>query len=124
GQNHGRQFRLKTGENTAFDQALRYTAGRTNHFFAADLNVDKMYRNERQDWKEFYQSAIVVPIRYVDPAKIGQADASDDIGFLAVDTKSRNSLNGGYQVELLASFADQMYNFMSLMRGKFGVSRN
>jgi hypothetical protein len=121
---HPSEFELKTEQNTAFDRALRYTPGETTHFYSADLCKDSSYRNQRQNWKKFYRSAIVVPIRHVDRRKVGQGGESDNIGFLAVDTASPNRLNGTFHVELLASFADQMYNFMSLMRGKFGVPRN
>jgi hypothetical protein len=78
------------------------------------------YRNERQDWKNFYRSAIVVPIRFVNRPAVGPV-VSDDIGFLSVDTKSTHRLNDDYHLEYLAGLADQMYNFMSLMRGKYAV---
>jgi hypothetical protein len=120
-----RVFQLRTGENTAFDKALMYTNGVTSRFFSGDLAKEANgYRNQRQSWDQFYRSAIVVPIRYVDTERVGQQGGSDVIGFLAVDTKSENRLNDTYHVELLASFADQMYNFMSLMRGKYGVPRS
>lgn len=124
---HPHKFQLHTGANTAFDTALGYTPGVTSHFFAADIAKERAagrYRNERPNCENFYRTAIVVPIRYIDPAKVGTLGASDHIGFLAVDAPSPNRLNDGYHVEFLAAFADQMYNFMSLMRGKFGVPRN
>ncbi len=121
---HRQVFDLHTGANSAYDEALRYTPGETSHFFSADLTKDKTYRNQRQNWASFYRSAIVVPIRYVDPKKVGTPGASDHIGLLAVDTHSENRLKRDGHVEFLAAFADQMYNFMSLMRGKYVVPRN
>lgn len=121
------EFEVGTTANTAFDEALKvHAGGRTAHFFSPDLLKDKKagkYENQRPGWEQLYKSVIVVPIRYLDPELVGQTGASDHIGFLAVDTMSTNVLNGSHHVELLASFADQMYNFMSLMRGKYAVPR-
>jgi hypothetical protein len=117
-------YELQTGENTAFDRCMVCEPGITSNFHSDDLIRERdagRYRNQRTNWERFYVSAIVVPIRYVNLAKLGQPGASDYIGFLAVDTTSPNRLNGTYHVELLASFADQVYNFMSLMRGKYAV---
>jgi hypothetical protein len=119
-------FELLTGQNTAFDRCMECNPGTTSHFFSADLIKDRKegrYSNQRTNWEKFYVSAIVVPIRYVNVERLGQPRASDHIGFLAVDTMSTNRLNGTYHVELLAAFADQVYNFMSLMRGKYSVPR-
>lgn len=112
-------FEIKTGSNTAFDRALMYSNGRVSYFHSANLTKETDYHNQRDHWVDFYRSTIVVPIRSVDPAKVGQNSCSDDIGFLCVDTLSGNRLNATWHVELLAAFADQMYNFMSLMRGNY-----
>jgi hypothetical protein len=79
----------------------------------------KDYANERINWKKHYVSALVVPIRYVDVGKIGQPDCSDDLGFLCIDTLTPNRLKNEWHLALLSAFADQLYNFMSLMRGKY-----
>lgn len=118
------KFAVRTGENSAFDTALAFSPSRTSHFFCADM--DEMaehgeYRNQRDNWRDFYRTAIIVPIRRVDPRKVGQEGASDDIGFLCVDSPSPHRLNNKYHLQLLAALADQMYNFMSLMRGKYRV---
>jgi hypothetical protein len=117
-----RQFELNTGANTAFDKALMYANGMISHFHSDDLTKEEAYRNQRDHWSDFYQNTIVVPIRFVDLAKLGNKDASSDIGFLCVDTLSPNRLNNTWHVELLAAFADQMYNFMSLMRGEYQLT--
>lgn len=110
-------FEVGTGQNTAFDQALMPdTTGSIPHFFSGDLKKHKSYHNQRQDWNRYYRSAIVVPIRC--PGVDGKPHR-DDIGFLCIDTKSRNRLNPSHHVVMLAALADQMYNFMSLMRGKY-----
>ena len=61
--------------------------GETSHFFSADLVKDEANscRNERPNWEQFYRTAIVVPIRFIDRHKVGQPEVSDHIGFLAVD---------------------------------------
>jgi hypothetical protein len=117
------QFSLNTGRNSALDTALRYTPGRKSYFFSSDLTKEKdgAYNNERQGWKQFYRSEIVCPIRYVKASADGRPPTSEDLGFLIVDTLSVNRLNDGFHLELLAACADQMYNFMSLLRGTYSV---
>ena len=118
-----KKFDVGTGKNTAFDESLKLRNNRDrSHFHSPDLTAEEHYSNERQGWQNYYQSAIVVPIRYFNELKRGTLNASEDIGFLCVDTLSRNRLNNTYHVDLLASFADQMYNFMCLMRGNFKIS--
>jgi len=117
----GRKFEINTGANTAFDEAIKYATGVVSHFHSADLAANKGYRNQRDHWSDFYQSSIVVPIRCVNPDKIGSKDCSDDIGFLCVDTLSAYRLNDTWHIDLLAAFADQMYNFISLMRGRYAL---
>jgi hypothetical protein len=116
------EFSVKTGANTAFDDALKQAAGGISHFFSADLPKLKKaghYRNQRDDFEKHYHSTIVVPIRFLDSAKAGKADDANNRGFLCIDTLSKNCLNERYHLELLASMADQMYNFFSLMRGEY-----
>lgn len=117
------QFAVGKWKNTAFDKALLPSeAGECSHFCSPDLTKEKQYNNERQHWDRFYRGTIVVPIRSVTRGGESAPDTTHDVGFLCVDTRSRNRLRGGYQVYLLAAFADQMYNFLSLMRGKYKVS--
>ena len=117
------QFPLNTGANMALDTALRYAPGRKSYFYSGDLTKEKewTYSNSRQNWKNYYRSEIVCPIRYVKAGANGRPVESDDIGFLIVDTASTNRLKEGFHLELLAACADQMYNFMSLLRGKYSV---
>ena len=117
-------FVLKTGRNTGLDEALRHVQGRVSHFFSPDLYADADsgdYQNERPNWRACYRSAIVVPIHHVTGEKDDHGLVSDNIGFLAVDTLSENRLNDGFHVQLLAAYAHQMYNFMSLMRGTYSL---
>ena len=115
-----KKYEVNTGQNTAFDQALmKDTTGNITHFYSGDLKKHKNYQNQRPNWSKFYQSAIVVPIRCLGVE--GKA-FRDDIGFLCVDTKSRNRLDNSYHVTMLAALSDQMYNFISLMRGTYSVS--
>ena len=118
-------FQLKTGKNTGLDQALVRIQGQVSHFFSPDLYLEAdrdAYYNERPNWKACYRSAIVVPIRHVTGQKDYHGWVSDNLGFLTVDTLSENRLSNTYQVQMLAAYADQMYNFMSLMRGKYSVT--
>ncbi|GEM_PF-1351732 len=118
-----KKYRVGTGENTGFDRALMLSDGtEPSHFWSPDLSKEKDYRNQRQRFEKWYRSTIVVPIRFVIPEKRGRKDCADDIGFLCVDTLSRNRLNNGSHVHLLASFADQMYNFISIMRRTYRLA--
>jgi len=113
------EYDIGTGENTSFDQALEIRKDKPSHFFSPNLTKEKnKYYNQRQHYERHYRSTIVVPIRCKDSEN---SVITDDIGFLCIDTKSTNRLNGGYHVYLLSSFAAQMYNFMSLMRGNYLV---
>ena len=117
-------FQLMTGKNTGLDGALKRVQGQVSHFFSADLfpeAVNHLYFNERPNWRDCYRSAIVVPIRHVTGEKDHHGWVSDNVGFLSVDTTSPNRLNDTYHVDMLAAYADQMYNFMSLMRGKYAL---
>ena len=115
------EYIIATGVNTAFDQALKLRPDRPPHFYSPNLKKEKEYYNQRQRYEKHYRSTIVVPIR----CKIdNDAPSTDDIGFLCIDTKSINRLNGGYHVNLMSAFSAQMYNYMSLMRGSYKVGSN
>ena len=117
-------YEINTGKNPAFDTARRYNPSGPSHFFSSDLVNDyqeNKYTNERLDWQRFYRSAIVVPIRYVNYPAIGSEGALNELGFLAVDTMVTGKLNNSFHIQFLAAFADQMYNFMSLMRGRYSL---
>lgn len=117
-----KKYEVGTGANTAFDKALQKRPdGIPSHFFSPDLTKEEGYFNERQHYDKLYRSAIVVPIRGVNKGKEGTNEEYDMIGFLCVDTRSTHRLNGGYHVQMVSSLAGQMYNFMSLMRGKYTV---
>ncbi|HWB06934.1 MAG TPA: hypothetical protein VG796_28175 [Verrucomicrobiales bacterium] len=109
-------------ENTAFRTAAAVVQDRVSFFHSGDLvELEKrgLYTNQRKGWQKYYKSAIVVPIRYV----IDEAQNRQQLlGFLALDTMETNRLNSSYHVELLAAFADQLYNFLSLMRHNYGIT--
>ncbi len=115
-----KRFEVNTGQNTAFDEALMpNTTGHIAHFYSGDLRKHRHYTNQRPNWGKCYQSTIVVPIRCLG---VEGKSEREDIGFLCVDTKSRNRLNNVHHVNMMSALADQMYNFMSLMRGKYTVT--
>lgn len=118
-----KKFKVNAGCNTAFDRALLPdTTGRIPHFHSADLlklRAHGEYENERPRWERYYNSVIVVPVNCIG---VSEKPGRNDVGLLCVDTKSRNRLNDSYHVEIMAALAYQMYNFISLMRGKYTVS--
>ena len=113
-------YAVGTGQNTALDESLRMAQpGNISHFFSPDLTKEKNYVNQRSNWETFYRSTIIVPIRSA--TGCDNENTPDDLGFLCIDTLARNRLNDGYHLQLLAAFADQMYNFFSLMRGSYNA---
>lgn len=119
------KYNVGSGENTGFDEALaKRPDGLPSHFFSANLpELEKLgrYSNQRQHYHRHYRSTLVVPIRGVNKGKESTPDEFDLVGFLCVDTLSVNRLNNGYHLFMLSALANQMYNFMSLMRGKYTV---
>lgn len=110
------KYKVNVGRNTAFDEALKNdTTREIVHFYSGDLEKHHHYYNERVSWKQYYRSTIVVPIR----SRTSNEKKGESIGFLCVDTMSRNRLNNDHHVIMLAALSDQMYNFMALMRGKY-----
>ena len=114
-------YTVGDGQNTGFDMALRLRSSAPMHFHSPDLIALQkrgLYRNARPGWERLYKSTIVVPII----AGEDQENGADVIGFLCVDSLSRNRLNATYHVEFLAAFADQMYNYVNLMRRGYTLS--
>ncbi len=117
-----KKYEVGTGANTAFDHSIQKRPdGSPSHYYSPDLTKEENYSNERQHYSKLYRSSIVVPIRGVNKGKEGTDEEYDMIGYLCVDTKSTHRLNEGYHLQMMSSLAGQMYNFMSLMRGKYTV---
>lgn len=111
------KFSLDPNKNTAFAEARKPHKSGASHFHSPDLIAlaeSNKYHNEREDWRRFYKSCIVVPIRYNRQTATPECR---EIGFLSVDTRARHRLNDTFHVQLLAAFADQMYNYINLSRG-------
>lgn len=119
------RYSVGTGDNTGFDVALaRRPNGLPPHFFSPDLTVlekQQGYLNQRPHYFRYYRSTLVVPIQGLKEEGVTSQSEADLIGFLSIDTLSINRLNSGYHLYMLSALASQMYNFMSLMRGKYTV---
>lgn len=116
---HGK-YEVNTGRNSGLDQALKNSpAGKLSYFHSADLSKEKDYRNQRSDYLNWYKSTIVVPIRC--PLRRGERE-TQNYGFLTIDTTTRHRLNNGHHVVMLSSLAEQMFNFMALMRGDYNIA--
>lgn len=108
--------------NPGFFEALKLRRGYFSYFHGADLRrlaAENLFRSDRPSWESFYASSIVVPIRHVERGGLPDENVCDNIGLLCVDTESPNRLNPTYHVQLLAAFADQMYNFMNILRENY-----
>lgn len=115
------RFVIDADKNTAFVEARKQqNKNGIFRFYSPDLRKlyeGGHYQNERDNWSDLYQSTIVVPLRYQDSER--SPSMIDELGFLCVDTQSRNRLNDTFHVQMLAAFADQMYNFITLSRAAF-----
>lgn len=111
------RYQIGVGKNTAFDKASMKSIDKPSHFYSHDLSKEDDYNNERSNHKKYYLSAIVVPIRHCH----SNSERQDLMGYLCIDTLSVNRLNSKDHLQLMSAFADQMYNFTSLMRGKYSV---
>jgi hypothetical protein len=111
----GKLYKLRNDCNTALVKCLdNLPTERSPHYFSANLLKEKNYTNERQDYHEYYRSTLLVPIT---------ADRSGrGIGILAVDTKAINKLNNSFHLDILTALSSQMYNFISIMRGKYKLN--
>lgn len=120
--NNTETYHVGSGKNTGFDIALsKRDDGLPPHFFSPDLSNCEQYLNERDDYLRFYRSTILVPISN---NSRNDSTLSDVIGFLSVDTLSKNRLNNSNHLYMLSALSSQMYNFISLLRGKYIISAN
>lgn len=102
-------------ENDAFSNC-KEAEGKCCHFLASNLKKlrkRKRYKDQRTNNGEFYQAILTVPIRYV------HENNENRIGYLQIDQKAANYLNNVEHLFILAACADQMYNFLSIIRRNF-----
>ena len=119
---HRKKYEVGTGDNSAFDAALQKKNGNKEaHYFSPNLKKETDYTNQRSDYIKYYKSTLIVPIRSTNFGKEGTNEEFDNIGLLCIDTMSTNRLNNRYHLNMLLSLSNQMYNFISLMRGKYTV---
>jgi hypothetical protein len=118
------RYSIGTGLNTGFDTALRHPkSGRPNHFYSPDLLTEPQnYKNERPNFSIYYRSTLVVPLASRIPEPL-DGTTTVALGFLSVDSQSSHRLNSSYHLDLLVGLADQMYNYISLMRGTYQISK-
>ena len=109
------KFGLSEKENTAFARALVLRSSSPSFFHSADLRDASDYEDQRPEWRDLYRSILVVPVQHA----IRSLKKSDVLGFLSVETMSTYRINNGYHVHFLAAFADQMYNFICIMRRRY-----
>jgi hypothetical protein len=115
----GQHYKVKSyerGKNLGFVQAAEQRDGHPSYFLSDDLEADEKrerYTDERRNYADFYKSLLIVPIRMC------REPEPDLLGFLYVDTPARNCLSRSQHLHLLCALADQMYNYISLMRVEF-----
>lgn len=107
-----------TTENTALNKILNDGC---DSFFSTDLfklseSSQKEYVNSNRDWKKYYRSTIIVPIRI--KCNLIDNTISDNsynlLGFLCADSTSIESFQDNeifYYIDLMKSYADALYPF-------------
>jgi hypothetical protein len=112
----GNEFSIDGDVNSAFADALtQKSVDGIYRFYGGDLKALSdvgQYFNSRPEWASRYNCAIVVPIQFVPHA--GLSEPIQRIGYLCVDTQRSFALNDAEHVQILAAFADQMFNFFGL----------
>lgn len=117
-------------ENTDFfDIVDPYNDAPKNYFYQSNLEEyskileknNKQYKNSNPNWRHYYIGTIVVPIRLMN-SKLYTSDNEDSfdiIGFLCVDSLSKNAFTLKQEkenVETLKSFADLLYILLGQYR--------
>jgi hypothetical protein len=102
------KFRVR--RNTRFEEVYFAASDgkNTTHYFSADISKESHYRCELNGLDSYF-STIILPLQCV-------KDPREFLGFLKVETKETNRLNGNWHVEILASYADQIYLFLDARR--------
>lgn len=121
---------IKVSENTDFETIFAitevYEENRKHYFYEKDLKkYDKLlkkssnnaeyYKNSDKKWNKKYNTAIVMPMRYL---KESDQDAAvyDIVGFLCVDAKQAGAFekeNLYFILEYLKGIADIMYSYLN-----------
>lgn len=108
-------------ENTDFLEIIDENIEK-NYFYQPSLSAydkalkenNKSYENTNNNWSEYYEGVIVVPIR-IETKKLYHIKRNNSyhiIGFLCVDSKSTDAFTKkleNYYVEIVKSFSDIIY---------------
>ena len=115
-----KRYPLEPGQNTRFIEILdALDKGDEPGFFSADITKETKYHDSLPGFEGHYGSIMVVPIYCAIPTEQDPTITSIRIlGFLSVDS-SRNRLKEKTAKNLLLAFANQMFNFISLMRHEY-----
>jgi len=112
-------YEIGTGKNTELDNSLLPNEeSKPHHYFSPNLRLDSGFACERNSYMNFYRSILVVPIHSATNVHTALVYRKELVGFLSVDTMSVHRLNNGYHLYMLAALANQMFSFMSVVRGK------
>ena len=112
-------FLISKDSNTRFQRILELIENKKKPiYFSRDILKENQYHDSLPDAKSFYRTVIVVPVKCTISADSGKQE-SRILGFLTLDSKSPGRLNDDYHAEFLAAFADQIFNFISVMRSYF-----
>lgn len=120
--NWSKSKRKELVQNTTdYVESLRIKPERDqSYFYAADLTRKTLYQNSNMDWQNYYKSTLVVPIRRT----FREKTIVDDIGFLCVDTLEPDKLNDDDHLKFLTYFSEQLYFFLSTLRGGLVMEEN
>ncbi len=115
----GTTVQISDCEYLQFDKTSSKNHPHAKSYFHQNTKKAKSFLDGFPESKEFYKSILVIPIHF--EGKINDEILHDRLGFLQADCKSANHLNNREHAELLAAFADQFYNFLSIMKQNYYV---
>lgn len=121
---------IKICDNTDFYEVVSNNY-RKDYFYQTDLVAyaaerdqqnEEKYHNTNDDWKKYYHSTIVVPIR-IDSNKVNHQESGSNsyhiIGFLCIDSLSTDAFTEKqekYNVAIMRAYADLLYIMLSQYR--------
>lgn len=122
--------KIKVIENTDFEFIFNikevYEENRVHYFYKKDLkHYDKElnkktggkegYKNSDKSWKKYYNTTIVMPMRYLKEANENEV-VYDIVGFLCVDSKKTGIFekkNFDFTIEFLKGVSDILYSYFN-----------
>ncbi len=96
------------GSNTAY---ISIAKSNSAYFISNDLASDPNYKNETQNWRDYYNATLVVPIWYTE----NRSSQREILGFLAVDSLNKSGNPNLFNLEETKKILDFGADLLSLL---------